>query len=262
MIATHSPQQNQLLAALPKDVLQRLLPALEPISLTHGEVLYESGGLLRHVLFPTTVIASIIYISEDGSTDELAMVGHEGLVGVCILTGTDRTNNHAVVQNSGYAYRLKAEILKQELNRTEGCCTGVLQNLLLHYMQALIAQMGQTVVCSRHHALEQQLCRHLLLTLDRLNSNELIMTQESIANMLGVRRIGITEAAGKLQRAGLIKYHRGHISVVDRTGLEERACECYQVVKKEYDRLLPHVSANAISDEPAYTHRIHHAANG
>jgi DNA-binding transcriptional regulator YhcF (GntR family) len=176
--------------------------------------------------------------------------------------GTDRTNNHAVVQNSGYAYRLKAQILKQELNRTEGCYIGTLQNLLLHYMQALIAQMGQTVVCSRHHALEQQLCRLLLLTLDRLDDNELIMTQEFIANMLGVRRVGITEAAGKLQRAGLIKYHRGHISVVDRAGLEERACECYQVVKKEYERLLPHVTANVIGNEPAYTHHIHREANG
>ncbi len=262
MIATHSPHQNQLLAALPKEVLQRLLPALELISLTHGDVLYESGDLLRHVFFPTTVIASIIYISEDGSTDELAMVGHEGLIGVCILTGTDKTNNHAVVQNTGYAYRLKAQALKQELNRTDGSRIGELQNLLLHYMQALIAQIGQTVVCSRHHILEQQLCRHILLTLDRLNGNELIMTQESIANMLGVRRIGITEAAGRLQRAGLIKYHRGHICVVDRTGLEQRACECYQVVKKEYDRLLPHVTANAISDQPAYVHHFHREAIG
>ncbi len=239
MIAMHSTQQNQLLAALPNDVLQRLFPALELISLAQGDVLYESGELLRHVFFPITAIGAIIYLSEDGSIDELAMVGHEGLIGVCILTGTDRTNNSVIVQNAGYAYRLKVSVLQQELNRTEACCIGALQNILLHYMQALITQIGQTVVCSRHHALEQQLCRLLLLTLDRLDDNELIMTQEFIANMLGVRRVGITETAGKLQEAGLIKYHRGHISVLDRTGLEKKVCECYQVVKKEYGRLLP-----------------------
>ncbi len=262
MIETHNPQQNQLLAALPKEVLRRLLPDLELISLALGDVLYEPGGLLQHVFFPITAIGAIIYISEDGSTDELAMVGHEGLIGVFILTGTDRTNNHAVVQNTGYAYRLSVQILKQELNRIEGCCIGALQNLFLHYMQALITHMGQTLVCSRHHALEQQLCRHLLLILDRLDGSEFMMTQESIANMLGVRRESITEAASKLQRAGLINYRRGHIIVLDRTGLEARTCECYQVVKEEYERLLPHVTSNVIGYEPAYGHRVHHAASG
>lgn len=237
------PQHNRLLAALPAAELKHLLPFLELTALPSGHVLYEAGNPLQHVFFPTSAIVSILYLSENGASDELAVVGHEGMVGVCVLMGTASTNNHAMVHSAGNAYRLKVSILKQELNRVGGRRSGALQSLLLRYTQAMITHMGQTVVCNRHHALEQQLCRRLLLTLDRLRGNELIMTQESIANMLGVRREGITEAAGKLQRAGLINYHRGHITVLDRAGLEAKACECYQVVKKEYDRLLPHASS-------------------
>lgn len=246
MIKLHTPQQNQLLAALPPEVLQHLLPFLELVPLSLGDILYKPGSQLQHVFFPTTAIASILYFSENGTSNELAMVGHEGVVGICILMGTGSTNNHAMVQTAGYAYRLKTAILKQELNRGGGRRSRVLQNLLLRYTQALITQMGQAAVCNRHHPVEQQLCRYLLLTLDRLDSNDLVMTQETIANMLGVRREGVTEAAGKLQRAGLINYRRGHITVLDRTGLEERTCECYQAVKKEYDRLLPHVISTSI----------------
>lgn len=238
MIKQPTIQQNQLLAALPAPVLKRLLPYLELVSLTRDEVLYAAGRPLQHVFFPTTAIASILYISENGSSDELAMVGNEGLIGICVVMGTHCTNDDAVVQTAGYAYRLKASILKQELDRTGGRRSGALQNLLLRYSQALLAHMGQTAVCNRHHSVEKQLCRRLLLTLDRIDGNELDMTQESIANMLGVRREGITEAAGKLQRAGLINYHRGHITVLDREKLEANACECYRTVKKEYDRLL------------------------
>ena len=199
-----------------------------------GDVLYESGNELRHVYFPTTAIISLLYVMLDGASAEIAVVGNEGIIGVALFMGGETMPNRAVVQSAGHAYRLKGQLLKQEFNRS-----GELQHLLLRYTQALLTQMAQTAVCNRHHSLDQQLCRWLLLSLDRLPSNELVMTQELIANMLGVRREGVTEAAGNLQKAGLIVYRRGRISVLDRAGLEARACECYAVVKKEFDRLLP-----------------------
>jgi len=201
-----------------------------------GDVLYESGNELRHVYFPTTAIISLLYVMLDGASAEIAVVGNEGIIGVALFMGGETMPNRAVVQSAGHAYRLKGQLLKQEFNRS-----GELQHLLLRYTQALLTQMAQTAVCNRHHSLDQQLCRWLLLSLDRLPSNELVMTQELIANMLGVRREGVTEAAGNLQKAGLIVYRRGRISVLDRAGLEARACECYAVVKKEFDRLLPEV---------------------
>jgi len=203
-----------------------------------GEALYESGGHLQHVYFPTTSIVSLLYVLEDGASAEIAVVGNEGILGIAIFMGGETTPSRAIVQSAGYGYRLKAHLLKQEFNRA-----GPVLHLLLRYTQALITQMTQTAVCNRHHAVEQQLCRWLLLSLDRLRSNELIMTQELIANMLGVRREGVTEAAGKLQQAGLIRYSRGRIEVLDRPGLETRVCECYSVVKKEFERLLPDVTA-------------------
>jgi CRP-like cAMP-binding protein len=199
-----------------------------------GDVLYESGSELRHVYFPTTAIVSLLYVMLDGASAEIAVVGNEGIIGVALFMGGETMPNRAVVQSAGHAYRLKGQLLKQEFNRS-----GELQHLLLRYTQALLTQMAQTAVCNRHHSLDQQLCRWLLLSLDRLPSNELVMTQELIANMLGVRREGVTEAAGNLQKAGLIAYRRGRITVLDRAGLEARACECYAVVKKEFDRLLP-----------------------
>jgi CRP-like cAMP-binding protein len=199
-------------------------------------VLYESGSELRHVYFPTTSIVSLLYVMLDGASAEIAVVGNEGVIGVALFMGGETMPNRAVVQSAGHAYRLKGHLLKQEFNRS-----GELQHLLLRYTQALLTQMAQTAVCNRHHSLDQQLCRWLLLSLDRLPSNELVMTQELIANMLGVRREGVTEAAGNLQKAGLITYRRGRITVLDRAGLEARACECYAVVKKEFDRLLPEV---------------------
>jgi CRP-like cAMP-binding protein len=201
-----------------------------------GMVLYESGHELRHVYFPTTAIVSLLYVMLDGASAEIAVVGNEGIIGVALFMGGETMPNRAVVQSAGHAYRLKGQLLKQEFNRS-----GELQHLLLRYTQALLTQMAQTAVCNRHHSLDQQLCRWLLLSIDRLPSNELAMTQELIANMLGVRREGVTEAAGKLQKTGLIRYQRGHITVLDRAGLEARACECYAVVKKEFDRLLPEV---------------------
>ncbi len=237
MQAPHAPSQNHLLAALPKAELGRLLPHLELVPMPLGEVLYESGVELRHVYFPTTAIVSLLYVMLDGASAEIAVVGNEGVIGVALFMGGETMPNRAVVQSAGHAYRLKGQLLKQEFNRS-----GDLQHLLLRYTQALLTQMAQTAVCNRHHSLDQQLCRWLLLSLDRLSSNELIMTQELIANMLGVRRESVTEAAGNLQRAGLIRYQRGHITVLDRAGLEARACECYAVVKKEFDRLLPEVS--------------------
>lgn len=230
----HDPRLNRLLAALPADDYARLSPHLELVPLPLGEALYESGSELRHVYFPTTSIVSLLYVMIDGASAEIAVVGNEGVIGVALFMGGETMPNRAVVQSAGHAYRLKGQLLKQEFNRS-----GVLQHLLLRYTQALLTQMAQTAVCNRHHSLDQQLCRWLLLSLDRLPSNQLVMTQDLIANMLGVRREGVTEAAGNVQKAGLIEYQRGRITVLDRAGLEARACECYGVVKKEFDRLLP-----------------------
>lgn len=234
----HDPRQNHLLAALPEDELARLLPGLELVPLPLADAVYESGVPMRHVYFPTTSIVSLLYVMEDGSSAEIAVVGNEGIVGVSLFMGGETTPSRAVVQSAGHAYRLKGQLLKDEFYRA-----GPMQRLLLRYTQALLTQMAQTAVCNRHHSLDQQLCRWLLLSLDRLPSAELVMTQELIANMLGVRREGVTEAAGNLQRAGLIEYHRGHITVLDREGLEARSCECYAVVKREFDRLLPEAIA-------------------
>jgi len=234
MQTPHDQRQNQLLRALPKLEYERLFPHLELIEMPLGEVLYESGKQLRHVYFPTDSIVSLLYVMEDGASAEIAVVGNEGIIGIALFMGGETTPSRAVVQSAGYAYRLKGHLLRQEFDRS-----GPLQHLLLRYTQALITQMAQTAVCNRHHSVDQQLCRWLLLSLDRLPGNELIMTQELIANMLGVRREGVTEAAGKLQEAGLIQYSRGHITVLDRPRLEARTCECYSVVKREFDRLLP-----------------------
>jgi CRP-like cAMP-binding protein len=222
------------LAVLPVADFERLLPHLKLVPLLLGEVLYESGIELRYVYFPTDSIVSLLYVMEDGDSAEIAVVGNEGLIGISLFMGGETTSSRAVVQSAGHAYRLPGRALKQEFIRG-----AAMQHLLLRYTQALLTQMAQTAVCNRHHSLDQQLCRWLLLSLDRLASNELVMTQELIANMLGVRREGVTEAAGKLQQAGLIHYSRGHITVIDRAGLEARTCECYAVVKKECDRLLP-----------------------
>jgi len=226
--------QNHLLNALPDDEYDRLFPHLELVSMQSGDVLYESGGELRYAYFPTNSIATLLYIMENGATSEVAVIGNEGVIGIALLMGGDSMPNRAVVQSAGYAYRMKKQVLLQELNGN-----GDLLRILLLYTQALITQMTQTAVCNRHHTLDQQLSRLLLLWLDRLDTNELSMTQELIANMLGVRREGVTEAAGKLQCMGFIKYRRGHITVLDRPGLEARACECYEVVKTEFERLLP-----------------------
>ncbi|OYY95809.1 MAG: Crp/Fnr family transcriptional regulator [Hydrogenophilales bacterium 28-61-23] len=235
----HDPRQNHLLAALPAEEAARIFANLELVPMPLGYVLYESGVQMRHVYFPTTSIVSLLYVMEDGASAEIAIVGNEGIVGVSLFMGGETTPSRAIVQSAGHAYRLKGQQLKDEFYRA-----GPMQRLLLRYTQALLTQMAQTAVCNRHHTLEQQFCRWLLLSLDRLPSNDLIMTQELIANMLGVRREGVTEAAGKVQKAGLITYHRGRISVIDRTGLEARACECYAVVKKEFDRLLPYETAS------------------
>lgn len=236
MPSIHNPSQNHLLAALPTAEFDALAAHLELVPLRLGESLYEPGEKLQHAYFPTTAIVSLHYVTESGASAETAGAGNEGVVGVSLFMGGDTTSSSAVVQTAGHAYRMEGQQLKEEFNRA-----GLFQRLLLRYTQALMTQMAQTAVCNRHHSLEQQLCRWLLLTLDRLPTNELIMTQELVASMLGVRREGITEAAGKLQRAGLISYRRGHISVLDRTGLESHACECYAVVKKELLRLLPDV---------------------
>jgi len=237
----HDPRQNHLLAALPEDEYARLLPSLELVPMPLGQVLYESGEQMRYVYFPTDSIVSLLYVMEDGASAEIAVVGNEGLVGVSLFMGGETTPSRAIVQSTGHAYRLKAQLLKDEFNRFGGRRAGALHNLLMRYTQALLTQMAQTAVCNRHHTLDQQFCRWLLLSFDRLPSNELVMTQELIANMLGVRREGVTEAAGNVQRAGLIEYHRGRITLLDRPGLEARTCECYAVVKKEFDRLLPPV---------------------
>jgi len=228
------PSSNHLLNALPRQEYERLEPHLESVELKLGEVLYESGDQMRHAYFPTTSIISLLYVLENGSSAEIAVVGNEGILGIALFMGGHTTPSRAVVQSKGTAYRLKASLLLEEFNRG-----GATQNLLLRYTQALITQMTQTAVCNRHHTVEQQLCRWLLLSLDRLSGNSLNMTQELIANMLGVRREGVTEAAGRLQRDGLIQYCRGHIEVLDRDRLELRVCECYQVVKTEFERLLP-----------------------
>jgi CRP-like cAMP-binding protein len=236
MQTPHSPSQNHLLAALPTAEFERLAAHLELVPMPLGEMLYEPGGRLQHAYFPTTAIISLHYVMESGASAESAGVGNEGVVGVSLFMGGETTPSSAVVQTAGHAYRLEGRLLKEEFNRA-----GLMQRLLLRYTQALLTQMAQTAVCNRHHSVEQQLCRWLLLTLDRLPSNELVMTQELVASMLGVRREGITEAAGQLQRAGFISYRRGHIAVLDRSGLETRACECYAVVNKEVSRLLSDV---------------------
>jgi len=229
-----TPRGNRLLAVLPEADYQGLLPLLEPVRLPLGMALYESGGVQGYVYFPTSSIVSLLYVLEDGSSAEIAVTGCEGLVGIALFMGGETTPSRAVVQSAGHGYRIRAAVLKQKFE-----AGGALQYLLLRFTQALITQMTQTAVCNRHHAVDQQLCRWLLLSLDRLPANDLVMTQELIANMLGVRREGVTEAAGKLQAAGLIEYSRGRITVLDRAKLEARVCECYAVVKKEYDRLLP-----------------------
>ena len=236
MTDPHDPRQNHLLDALPAAERARLFPHLELVTLSLGDSVCEPGMPMRHVYFPTTAIVSLLYVMEDGASAEIAVVGNEGIVGISVFMGGETTTSRAVVQSEGHAYRLKGQLLKDAF-----FLAGPMQRLLLRYTQALLTQMAQTAVCNRHHSVDQQLCRWLLLSLDRLPSNELTMTQELIANMLGVRREGVTEAAGKLQHAGLIHYSRGHITVLDRPGLEARVCECYQVVKKEFDRLLPDV---------------------
>ena len=238
MDISQSPNQNHILAALPTAEFERLAPHLELVEMPLGRILYESGGQLQHVYFPTTAIVSLHYVMENGASSEVAGVGNEGALGISLFMGGNTTPSRAIVYTGGYGYRIKARILMQEFERAGGRRAGVLQHLLLRYTQALLTQMSQTAVCNRHHSVEQQLCRWLLLTLDRLPSNELTITQELIASMLGVRREGITEAAGHLQQAGFIRYRRGHITVLNRPGLNSRVCECYEVVKNEFNRLL------------------------
>lgn len=227
------PTGNRLLARLPQEEYERLLPHLEHVSFGLGEVVYESGGQMGHIYFPTTAIISLLYMMENGSSAEMGVAGNEGLVGIALFMGGNTVPNRAVVQSAGEAFRMKAQMLQEEFARG-----GMFQRLLLRYTQALMTQMSQTAVCNRLHTVEQQLCRWLLLSRDRLNSDELVMTQELIANMLGVRREGVTVAARRLQEQGLISYVRGRITLHDRSGLEATVCECYQVVKDEYDRLL------------------------
>jgi CRP-like cAMP-binding protein len=226
--------RNYLFHSIPQNEWERLLPHIEPVDLPLGKVLYEPGTKMSHIYFPSSAIVSLLYALENGSSAEIAIVGNEGVVGISIFMGGESTSSRAVVQSAGQGYRIKSSLILEEFNRS-----GPLMHLLLRYTQALITQMSQTAVCNRHHTLDQQFCRWLLLSLDRLTSNELVMTQELIANMLGVRREGVTEAALKVQQAGFIKYARGRITILDRAGLEHRTCECYQVVKTEYERLLP-----------------------
>jgi len=246
MPSSHSPSQNHLLAALPAAEFGRFAPHLEWVPLGLGEILYKSGGEVQHVYFPTTAIVSLLYVLESGDSAEIAGVGNEGVLGISLFMGGNTTPSDAVVQTAGHAYRLPGRLLKDEFDRG-----GLIQQLLLRYTQALLTQMCQTAACNRHHSIEQQLCRWLLLTLDRLSSNELVMTQELVAGALGVRRESIAEAAGHLQRAGIVRYRRGHLSVLERPGLESSACECYAVVKKEMARLLSDVQhcheASAVS---------------
>ena len=242
MPGPHDPRQNHLLAALPTEEGARLFSNLELVPMPLGDTVCEPGIQMHHVYFPTTAIVSLLYVMEDGASAEIAVVGNDGIIGVSLFMGGETTTSRAVVQSAGHAYRLKGHLLKDAFFRA-----GPMQRLLLRYTQALLTQMAQTAVCNRHHSVDQQLCRWLLLSLDRLPSNELTMTQELIANMLGVRREGVTEAAGKLQHAGLIHYNRGKITVVDRPGLEARVCECYSVVKRESDRLLATVLVKQLS---------------
>lgn len=235
MLRNHcSPKYNNLINSLPPEEYERILPHLELIEMPLGSVLYESGEKLHYVYFPMDCIISLLYVTENGSSAEIAVVGFEGAIGIALFMGGQTMPNRAVVQSAGHSYRVKPNQFMQEFDRH-----GAMLHMMLKYTQALITQMAQTAVCNRHHSVDQQLCRWLLLSLDRLPSNELVMTQELIANMLGVRREGVTEAAGRLQQAGLIQYSRGHITVLDRKELEARVCECYQVVKREFDRLLP-----------------------
>ena len=229
-----TPLRNHIIAAVSETDRRHIIPNLKSVWLPLGKALYESGGRIESVYFPTTAIVSLLYELEDGASAEIAVVGNEGIVGIALFMGGDTVPNRAVVQSAGHAYRLRGLLLKQEFDRV-----GAFHNLLLRYTMALLTQMAQTAVCNRHHSLDQQLCRWLLLSLDRLPSNQLTMTQELIANMLGVRREGVTVAAGNLQSAGLISYHRGRITVLDRPGLEARVCECYEVVRQEFNRLLP-----------------------
>jgi CRP-like cAMP-binding protein len=233
--ARRGPRQNHLLDALPADVYARIGRHLEPVAMKLGDVLYESGGRLRYVYFPTTSVLSLLNVMENGSSAEIAIVGNEGILGISLFMGGETTPSRALVQCAGVGFRLKAQLLKDEFGRA-----GSMQRLLLRYTQALITQMAQTAVCNRHHSVDQQLCRWLLLSLDRLASNKISMTQQLIADMLGVRRVSVNQAAGQLQNAGLIRYYRGVITVIDRPGLEARSCECYRVVKAEFDRLLPY----------------------
>ncbi|GGD51534.1 Crp/Fnr family transcriptional regulator [Lacimicrobium alkaliphilum] len=230
----HQPTENQLLKALCAEVQERLFPHLELVEMPLGKVLHESGEVLRYVYFPTDCIVSLLYVMENGASAEISVVGHDGMIGIALLMGGESTTSRALVQSAGYAYRLPGQRIKSEFNRH-----GELLHLMLRYSQALITQMAQTAVCNRHHSIDQQLCRWLLLSLDRLKDNHLVMTQELIANMLGVRREGVTEAAGRLHKQGVIDYSRGHIIVTDRAKLERLSCECYGVVKSETDRLLP-----------------------
>ncbi len=249
MLPPNTPKQNHVLAALPEADYARLLPDLELLPMPLGWALYESGGHMSYLYFPTTSIVSLLYVMESGASAEIAISGNEGLVGISLFMGGESTPSRAVVQSAGNGYRIKASVLKREF-----ALGGNLQHLALRYTQALITQMAQTAVCNRHHALDKQLCRWLLLSLDRLETNELVMTQELIANMLGVRREGVTEAAAKLQKDGLIQYSRGHIKVLDRARLEKRVCECYAVVKNEYARLLPYAIPGPPSTDTLQTH--------
>ncbi len=249
MLDVSQLDQNHLFRALPTDVRDRIFPSLELVVMPLGHVLYESGNVLKYVYFPTDCIVSLLYVMENGASAEIAIVGNEGMIGIALFMGGETTPSRAVVQSAGAAYRLKGSLLKTEFARS-----GSFQNILLRYTQALLTQMSQTAVCNRHHTVEQQLCRWLLLSLDRLASNQLNMTQELIANMLGVRREGVTDAAGKLQERGLIRYSRGRITVLNRPVLEATCCECYAVVKREFDRLLPPVSLRAVMEgQPAST---------
>lgn len=238
MLSCPKPEHNHLLGELPSDIQARLFPYLKLTSFPLGKVLYESGDKLHDVFFPTDSIVSLLYVMENGASAEISVVGNEGLVGVPLFMGGESTSSRAIVQSAGYAFKLPRRQFKQEFDRH-----GEMLDLMLRYTQSLMTQMAQTAVCNRHHTIVQQLCRWLLLSLDRLPNNELTMTQELIANMLGVRREGVTEAAGKLQKLGIIEYHRGHITVLDRSKLERLCCECYAVVKKETDRLLPWTKA-------------------
>lgn len=254
MTDTDVPLRNHLLAALPENEYARLSAHLERVRLQPGEILYESGRPLRHVYFPTTAIVSLLYVMENGAAAEIAAIGNEGMVGIALVMGGDAMPNRAMALCTGTAYRLKSRLLMNEFNRIGGRRSGALQHLLLRYTQVLITQMSQIAACNRHHSIEQQLCRWLLSCLDRSPSNELAMTHELIANTLGVRREGVTVAAGRLQHEGLISYRRGHITVLDRTGIEKRACECYQAVKTELGRLLPCADDHRVAAADANRH--------